>query len=52
MRALTVVPSVNGSASLREVPDPARCEECMECDFTPTLCPPEAPGCAQVSGSQ
>lgn len=31
--------------------DPARCEECMECDFTPTLCPPEAPDCAQVSGS-
>lgn len=25
--------------------DPARCDECMECDFTPALCPTEDPSC-------
>lgn len=26
--------------------DPARCEACMECDFTPRACPADDPGCA------
>lgn len=31
--------------------DPAHCEECMACDFTPTVCPPDAPNCATVPGA-
>ena len=31
--------------------DPARCDECRVCDFTPTVCPAEAPDCAAVPGS-
>lgn len=31
--------------------DPARCEACMACDFTPTVCPPDAPDCAKHPGS-
>ncbi len=28
--------------------DLTRCDECMECDFTPTACPLDQPTCAQI----
>ena len=31
--------------------EPDRCEACIECDFTPELCPADRPGCGQEQGS-
>jgi len=31
--------------------EPDRCEACIECDFTPELCPAEHPRCGQEPGS-